>query len=66
MVEVDEAKFGKHKFNKGGYRKGMWVLGEVDRETGQCLLVLCPGNARSLNAKSCLGASCMQMNEAPS
>ena len=46
VVEVDEAKFGKRKFSRGSYREGMWVLGGVDRETGQCFLVPCPGNAR--------------------
>ena len=30
MVELDEAKFGKRKYNKGVYRDGQWVLGVVD------------------------------------
>ena len=47
IVEVDEAKFGKRKYNKGAYREGMWVLGGVDRETGNCFLVPCPGNRRT-------------------
>ena len=47
IVEIDEAKFGKWKYNKGAYRESMWVLGGVDRETGQCFLVPCPGNSRS-------------------
>ena len=38
IVEIDEAKFGKRKYNKGAYREGMWVLGGVDRETGECFL----------------------------
>ena len=46
IVEVDEAKFGKRKYNKGGYREGMWVLGGVDRNTGQCFLLPCPDNRR--------------------
>lgn len=46
IVEVDEAKFGKRKFNKGAYREGVWVLGGVDRETGQCFLAPCPDNKR--------------------
>ena len=33
--------------NKGAYREGMWVLGGVDRETGNCFLVPCPGNRRT-------------------
>ena len=30
VVEIDEAKFGKRKFNKGSYREGMWEIGGVD------------------------------------
>ena len=46
VVELDEAKSGKRKYNKGGYREGMWVLGGVDRNTGQCFLLPCPNNKR--------------------
>ena len=44
IVEVDEAKFGKQKYNKGSYRERMWVLGGVDRNTGHCFLLPCPDN----------------------
>ena len=27
IVEVDEAKFGKRKYNKGSYRERQWVIG---------------------------------------
>ena len=47
VVELDEAKFGKRKFNRGAYREGMWVLGAVDRSTGKCILLPCPNNNRS-------------------
>ena len=47
IVEIDEAKIGKRKYNKGAYREGMWVLGGVDRNTGNCFLVPCPGNRRT-------------------
>ena len=46
IVEMDEAKFGKRKYNKGAYREGQWVLGAVDRNTGLCFLLPCPGNKR--------------------
>ena len=46
-VEIDEAMFGKSKYNRGTYRKGIWVLGGVCRETGECFAVPCPGNRRS-------------------
>ena len=39
IVELDEVKFGKRKYNKGAYREGQWVLGAVDRNTGQCFLL---------------------------
>ena len=48
IVEVDEAKFGKRKYNKGSYREGMWVLGGVDRNTGHCFLLPCPENRRGV------------------
>ena len=46
IVELDEAKFGKRKYNKGAYREGQWVLGGVDRDTGDCFLLPCPDNKR--------------------
>ncbi len=42
-------KFGKRKYNRGAYREGMWVLGGVDRNTGNCFLLPCPGNGRGAN-----------------
>ena len=39
IVEVDEAKFGKRKHNKGRYREGKWVLGGVEWNTRQCFVV---------------------------
>ena len=30
VVEMDEAKFGKRKYNKGAYREGQWVLAYCD------------------------------------
>ena len=46
VVEMDEAKFGKRKYNKGAYREGQWVLGAVDRSNGNCFLLPCPNNSR--------------------
>ena len=46
IVELDEAKFGKRKYNKGSYRKRHWVLGGVDHNTGQCFLLPCPDYKR--------------------
>ena len=44
---MDEAKFGKSKYHRGNYREGMWVLGAVDRNTGQCFLIPSPNNSRT-------------------
>ena len=38
-VEVDEAKFGKHKYQRGRIVEGQWVLGGICRETLQVFLV---------------------------
>ena len=43
IVEVDERKFGKRKFNSGRRVFGKWVLGGVSRTC----LVECPDNRRN-------------------
>ena len=47
IVEVDESKFGKRKYNSGRRVVGKWVLGGVSRTTGECFLVECPDNRRN-------------------
>ena len=32
-VEIDESKFGKTKYNRGGVVKGHWVFGAICHET---------------------------------
>ena len=44
-VEIDEAKVGKRKFNRGRPREGNWILGMIDREGGY-RLEICPDNRR--------------------
>ena len=38
VVEIDEAKFGKRKYNKGRPVEGTWVLGGICRETGDMFM----------------------------
>lgn len=39
VVEIDEAKFGKRKFNRGLRVKGQWVFGGVERNSNKSFLV---------------------------
>ncbi|RWS19021.1 uncharacterized protein B4U80_00420, partial [Leptotrombidium deliense] len=38
IVEIDESKFGKRKYNKGHYIEGAWVFGGIERGTGEIFL----------------------------
>lgn len=39
VVEIDESKFGKRKYNKGHYVQGQWIFGGIERETGKAFLI---------------------------
>ena len=39
IVEIDEYKFGKTKYNRGCNIKGRWVFGGNCRQTKACFLV---------------------------
>lgn len=39
IVEIDESKFGKRKYNRGKRVEGQWVFGLFDRTTTDCVLV---------------------------
>lgn len=42
IVEIDEAKFGKRKYNRGRIIEGQWVFGGFERETKRVFLVPVP------------------------
>lgn len=46
IIEIDESKFGKRKYNRGRRVVGKWILGGYCRTTGECFLVECPRNKR--------------------
>lgn len=39
FVEIDEAKFGKRKYNRGRRVEGQWVFGGIERGGRGCFLV---------------------------
>ncbi|QQP39116.1 Putative LOC101846883, partial [Caligus rogercresseyi] len=39
VVEIDESKFGRRKYNRGRLVEGHWVFGGVERESGKCFIV---------------------------
>jgi hypothetical protein len=55
IVEIDESKFGKRKFNRGKRVEGTWLLGMIDIGTkeepnsnGPFQLEICPNNKRPM------------------
>ena len=46
IIEIDESKFGKRKYNRGRRVVGKWVLGGYCRTTNECFLVECSNNKR--------------------
>lgn len=45
IVEIDESKIGRRKYNRGRLIEGTWILGMIDREGG-FRLEICPNNKR--------------------
>lgn len=39
IVEIDESKFGKRKYNRGHHIEGQWVFGGVERDSPNSFLV---------------------------
>ena len=39
VVEIDESKFGKRKYNKGHRVEGQWLFGGIKRSSGKNFLI---------------------------
>ncbi|XP_067633239.1 uncharacterized protein [Eurosta solidaginis] len=50
VVQIDESKFGKRKYNKGRSVEGHWVLGMIEDGSDDLRLEVCPKNDRSADA----------------
>ena len=50
IVQIDEAKFGRRKYNRGRWIEGHWVLGLIEDGSNDLRLELCPDNNRSATA----------------
>lgn len=46
IVQIDESKFGKRKFNRGRRIEGHWILGMIQDGSEDFRLVVCPDNVR--------------------
>ncbi|KAL0868253.1 hypothetical protein ABMA27_007784 [Loxostege sticticalis] len=47
IVQIDESKFGKRKYNRGRHIEGHWVLGMIEDGSEDLRLEVCPDNIRS-------------------
>ena len=54
VVEVDEAKFGRRKYQRGRTVNGSWVCGGVQRNSDNCFLTPCSGNKRNAGVLSAI------------
>ena len=46
IVEIDEMKFGRRKYERGRVVDGRWIFGALDMETKELRLEICPDNKR--------------------
>ena len=46
IIQVDESKFGRRKYNRGRRIDGHWVLGLIENNSEDFRLIVCPNNIR--------------------
>ena len=57
VIQVDEMKLGRRKFNKGRLVEGNWLLGLIDEDTNEIRLEICPNNKRDADTLLALSRS---------
>lgn len=48
IVEIDEAKFGHRKYNRGRIIEGQWIFGGFDRDTGEVFMEPVPNRSAAV------------------
>ncbi|KAK9873686.1 hypothetical protein WA026_023686 [Henosepilachna vigintioctopunctata] len=46
IVEIDEAKFGKRKYNRGRIIEGQWIFGGIERQSKKIFLIPVPNRSK--------------------
>uniref|UniRef100_A0A2H1WZ44 SFRICE_041273 n=1 Tax=Spodoptera frugiperda TaxID=7108 RepID=A0A2H1WZ44_SPOFR len=46
IVQIDESKFGRRKYNRGRHIEGHWVIGMIEDGSDDLRLEVCPDNER--------------------
>ncbi len=62
VVEIDERKIGRRKFNRGRIIDGNWILGMIDLDGGY-RLEICPGNKRGKQTLKALTTKHVPMSQ---
>ena len=58
IIQVDESKFGRRKYNWGRKIDGHWVLGLIENNSEDFRLIVCPNNIRDAATHSYYQRAC--------